>query len=371
MNDPVLQAIHQTSEFLQQDIRTFFEEYIPEVKDNDPWSERLIEAIYEYCLREGKALRPFLVMCGAAMSQGVEFSTALQDPRARRLALIVHFHHKRLLMADDIADQDEMRNGAPSFHVKMESDLRLLPNYSQQTPEFLRHIARSYTEVSGIWLHEITHHLIQRDELFTHEEQLRIIDILRVHTYEKTVAGWITLLDQNFEPLTEKVSEERFLRGLELVTSEYSCVSPLLLGASLGEKFTELTPSIKAFAEPTGVLYQLTDDFIGLFGDTSETGKSVGGDVREGKKTLYMQYAYQEANDTDKQKLQQLVGNQAITEAEMEWVRHLVKNTPAFDRVSAKITEYSQQCLQAAQALPAPGAQMLTTLISMISQRKK
>jgi geranylgeranyl diphosphate synthase type II len=40
-----------------------------------------------------------------------------------------------------------------------------------------------------------------------------------------------------------------------------------------------------------GILFQMQDDLLGVFGDPDRTGKSTSGDLREGKQTLLVAFA--------------------------------------------------------------------------------
>ena len=44
-----------------------------------------------------------------------------------------------------------------------------------------------------------------------------------------------------------------------------------------------------------GWVFKLQDDILGIFGKQQETGKPVGNDLREGKKTLLTQFAFDHA----------------------------------------------------------------------------
>ena len=53
--------------------------------------------------------------------------------------------------------------------------------------------------------------------------------------------------------------------------------------ADLDKKTTAILESI---GEMAGIIFQMKDDELGLFGDEKTTGKPVGGDIRENKKTI-------------------------------------------------------------------------------------
>ena len=45
-----------------------------------------------------------------------------------------------------------------------------------------------------------------------------------------------------------------------------------------------------------GIIFLIRDDELGLFGDPEQTGKPVDSDIREGKKTLYYGYLFEQAS---------------------------------------------------------------------------
>lgn len=54
---------------------------------------------------------------------------------------------------------------------------------------------------------------------------------------------------------------------------------------------TSFVHELSSIASQIGIIYQLRDDVLGLFGDETLTGKSVLSDLREGKETLLITFA--------------------------------------------------------------------------------
>ncbi|RKT55281.1 polyprenyl synthetase family protein [Saccharothrix australiensis] len=86
-------------------------------------------------------------------------------------------------------------------------------------------------------------------------------------------------------------SVERTLVVARLKTASYTVQRPLHLGAALADAPPEVTAALCAFGRDIGVAYQLRDDLLGVFGDEEVTGKPVGDDLREGKRTPLMAIA--------------------------------------------------------------------------------
>jgi geranylgeranyl diphosphate synthase type I len=365
------QALTDVQAVLQPDIKKFFTEYRARSEVIDEWSVFVLDRIEEYCLRPGKAVRPLLVAVGAALSRQISLQEAWQDPAVRQAMLIVQLKHKRIIMIDDISDQDEMRNGKPAFHVFWRQDLAQLPSYQRLSPAKLTHISRSYTEVAGMWLDSQSFWALG-SPVFTEVQRINLLNILQEHTYDKTAAGWYIIFDQSFEAISDEMSEERLIKGLELVSGEYTFVGPLRFGAALSNPSKELETTLRGFGQAAGILFQITDDVIGAFGDPKVTGKPVGGDFREGKKTLLVQYAYRRGSKQQKKKLKQLIGKEDITQEEVFQVQEIMEQTGAREYALEQASAYAQQALESIQALPeAAEKQLLTELVQFIQQREK
>ena len=87
-----------------------------------------------------------------------------------------------------------------------------------------------------------------------------------------------------------RVTAERIAR---YKSGKYTVERPLHLGAVLAapDRGADLLPSLSAYGLPLGDAFQLRDDVLGAFGETTLTGKPVGDDLREGKPTPLMAMA--------------------------------------------------------------------------------
>jgi geranylgeranyl diphosphate synthase type I len=67
-----------------------------------------------------------------------------------------------------------------------------------------------------------------------------------------------------------------------------------------------------------GIAFQLIDDLIGVVGDAKLTGKSVGNDLREGKKTLPILLALQISNSYSREKILRVFSSRNASRLEIE-----------------------------------------------------
>ncbi|MDX3659043.1 polyprenyl synthetase family protein [Streptomyces sp. ID05-26A] len=90
-------------------------------------------------------------------------------------------------------------------------------------------------------------------------------------------------------------SLEHALRVAALKTAAYTVERPLHLGAALAGAGDDVVKSLREYGHSVGIAFQLRDDLIGVFGDSSVCGKPVGEDLREGKRTPLMAIALSRA----------------------------------------------------------------------------
>jgi geranylgeranyl diphosphate synthase type I len=347
----VPQALDLTKQTLHPLATDFFAQAQSRFGHLDPMTADLVERLAQFCIDTGKQIRPFLVGVGAALSQQQDLATVIKQPAVQRIMLAVQLTHQRILMADDVADRDETRYGSPTIEAGWREHISKIYPYLNLSRSEQAHIARSFSEVAGIWLQAaISAHLNLTP--MTDQQRENLQKLWLQYMYEHTVTGWLIHQEQGQEPLDDQVSLERYTLGLELVTADYTFVGPLLIGATLGNRYTEIEKILRSYGQAAGILFQLSDDMIGIFGETAKTGKPVGNDVREGKKTVPIQLAFRAASSQQKQRLQTLVGKRDITANEVNEVRQIIRDTGAYAETIQRMTDYAQQCQTILAKLP-------------------
>jgi geranylgeranyl diphosphate synthase type I len=101
-----------------------------------------------------------------------------------------------------------------------------------------------------------------------------------------------------------------------------------------------------------GLAFQIQDDILGLFGSEEKTGKPVGSDIREGKKTLLIFHALKRGNDEEKGVLLKTLGNPHVTMKEIDRIRNIVRRTGSLDYSRTLVDELTAQAVQAIQDAP-------------------
>lgn len=141
----------------------------------------------------------------------------------------------------------------------------------------------------------------------------------RLSTSEKQVAQAMQLLDQACLDLCEgqyldiafqehtDVTEEMYLTMARKKTASLlECAAHL--GAIPATRKKRIVEAYRGFARNLGLAFQVTDDLLGIWGEEERTGKGVGEDLKAGKKSLPVVYAFEEERRRGLRRLEEIYG---------------------------------------------------------------
>jgi geranylgeranyl diphosphate synthase type I len=86
-----------------------------------------------------------------------------------------------------------------------------------------------------------------------------------------------------------------------------------------------------------GTAFQLRDDLLSVVGDQDETGKPIGGDILEGKRTVLLARTEAGADEAGRELLARVVGYASAEEASVAAVHRLMLDTGAVASVSEDV----------------------------------
>jgi len=201
----------------------------------------------------GKRLRPVLVLLSGRI-----FSE-LSDERLFNMGLVAEVFHNFSLLHDDVMDEAPLRRGMPTVHEKwdvntaiLSGDVMLVLAYqilSKLPPKSLPFCMNAFNQVAR--------EVCEGQQLDMEFEQKEIV-----------------LLDDYIEMIRLKTA----------VLLGFCCKTGAFLAGANDEQFNKLY----TFGESIGLGFQLMDDYLDVFGDSSKFGKRVGGDIASNKKTYLL-----------------------------------------------------------------------------------
>jgi geranylgeranyl diphosphate synthase type I len=175
---------------------------------------------------------------------------------------------------------------------------------------------------------------------------MRIWNELRV---ELNIGQYLDILG-SVQSIRDVDKAERICR---YKSGKYTIERPLHLGAVLAapERQDELLAPLSAYGLPLGDAFQMRDDVMGAFGDESLTGKSVGGDLREGKPTPLLARAVRRANAEQLAVLDE-VGAPGLDGNGVARIQQVIVDTGALAELEDHITALTNAAVAAIEEAP-------------------
>ena len=291
-----------------------------------------IDEIARLVLAGGKRLRPAFCHWGFVGAGGNP-----DDQRVIDAGAAFELMHAFALFHDDVMDGSSTRRGEPTTHIVM-SELHEKNSWVGES--------RRFGEGAAILVGDLA--FVYADQLLLGAPQpvWGIWNELRVELN----------FGQYLDMLGSANSERRLVKAERICrykSGKYTIERPLHLGAVLAapEKAEQLLPALSAYGLPLGDAFQMRDDVMGAFGETSVTGKPVGDDLREGKPTPLMAMATARANAAQLGVLQ-LVGNTVLNDAQVADVQTVIRETGALDQLEQLITSLTDDAIEAIGKAP-------------------
>ena len=110
--------------------------------------------------------------------------------------------------------------------------------------------------------------------------------------------------------------------------------------------------ALSQFGLNTGIAFQLIDDLMGVAGDPKLTGKAVGNDIREGKKTYPILLAIKSAGRNDKSKIMKVYGYKNSSEADLQNAVNIICSLGIGSEVRAIARAHMGKALESLSCYP-------------------
>lgn len=292
----------------------------------------LVQPVLRHVLLSGgKRVRPALAALAARL-MAPEGITARNSPAAdagtglragyANLGVALELLHGASLLHDDIIDCADLRRGRPTAHkiygiapVVLAGDI-LLAKSVQMVAEL------GQAKLSGIFAQAIT----------------------------ETAAG--------------EIAELSILRNIALSTEEYLGVikgktawllrASCELGARLAGAGEEESEALASYGHNLGMAFQMVDDALDFSPCSKDTGKPVGGDLREGKLTPPLRFYYDSLPGGQREAFAVKFQSGDFSAAEVLSIGEEIREQGFADRTRALAEEYLQKARIALSALPLP-----------------
>ncbi|MFA6353966.1 MAG: polyprenyl synthetase family protein [Candidatus Paceibacterota bacterium] len=292
-------------------LKNYFEEKIHQTGKIDPTTQKAIRMIRDYTMAGGKRIRPAFLYYSYLATGGQDRAEIL------KISIATELFQSFALIHDDIMDKDVSRHGVDTIH----EGYKKTANKNNLEKDKI-HFGNSMAIVSGDMANSMAHDVIFNTN-FKDTVKLKCLNKVEKIIFS-TCSGQmldIVMSDQ------DKTTEKQILKMHEGKTAIYTVEGPIHLGCILAEAEKSYLDLFSKFALPLGKAFQIKDDILGIFGNEKETGKKVGSDIIEGKKTLLVLKALEKGNKKQKQIIKQCLNKKNISKKELEEFRKVIRKT--------------------------------------------
>lgn len=307
-----------------------FENYFGKIIQSDiPLLKTILNYIFR---RKGKQMRPLLVFLTAKLNGAISESTYVA-------ATFIELLHTASLVHDDVVDASNERRGALSINALWNSKIAVL----------------------------VGDYILSRGLLISIEN--RRYDILEIITEaaKKMSEGELLQLQKVGK---RSISESDYLRIIQGKTAALisACTACGALSATDNADSIQI---MSEFGENIGIAFQIKDDILD-YENTGFIGKPSGNDIKEGKITLPLIYALEQAPLFKKQNIVKIVKRAEKTSSEISEVINFVSEYGGLEYAGLRMNQYRDKALAVLDVYPESEVKnSLKEFIYYTTERKK
>ena len=299
--------------------------------------KQLYDAASHLIIHGGKRLRPYLVLKSCQMLGGKQ-SDAISAASA------VEMIHNFTLVHDDIMDNDEMRHGVTTTHKKFDIPLAIL---------------------AGDVLYSKAYNTISSKSKLSSNYTTELVSKLSKACI-KICEGQVD--DIKFAENKKIPTEKEYVKMIEKKTAvlfEVSCA----MGAICAKRKQKDVKNLSAFGRNLGIAFQITDDLIGIIGDSKITKKPVGNDIREGKKSLPIILAIKKARGENRTKIMRVFGNSGASKQQINLAVNVIRSLGVEKEVRDIALKYAQRAEKSISSYTGSAKNEMAGLLNFVTKR--
>ena len=297
MNTPV----KSLSNLLKSSLKRVEREISKNIKDE----EKLITLTAGHLIKaKGKKIRPLLTLLVSKMLN-------YKGNADVTLAVCIEFIHNATLLHDDVIDTGKIRRGKLSANQIWGNKVSVLVG------DYL--LSRAF-------------------KLMVKNKSLKLLEILS-QTSLILARGQIQDVGNN---QNVNLTEKKYLSIIDAKTAELfriSCFLPTIITDQ--DKRTQKI--FNDFGFNFGMAFQLSDDVLDYFGDSSKMGKSVGIDFFEGKVTYPVIHCFKKSNKKSKKIIAKLFFKRKRSRKDLALILDLMKKTNTYKSSIEFVGKYAEK----------------------------
>ena len=299
------------------------------IRSENPHLQEMVEYMYK---ADGKKIRPILLLLTAK-------SLGEVNDKTYHAAVTIELLHTATLIHDDVVDDADMRRGQPSLNSLFDNRKTVLCG------DFFLSSALTQSVLT---------------------EDLEIVSTI-ANLGKKLAEGELQQLYIADESI---ISEEEYFNVIRKKTASLlsACMK---IGAITVDAERSVVNQFAELGEIIGMSVQLRDDIFDYFDDN--IGKPTGNDIREGKLTLPLLYAFEHPDVIDSKKAKEILHNKDFTEENIGYLIDFAKQNGGIEytySVLEKNTEKAKRIIAEMEFKTESLKESFLSVIQYLKERK-
>ncbi len=266
----------------------------------------------------GKRIRPALLLLGSHM-------LGYEGSRDVRYAAMIEFMHTATLVHDDIIDDAELRRGRPSVNRRWGNELTVL---------------------FGDFLY------MKSMEIALEEGDLRVLRLLSDVTLRMTEGEIIGAERRGLLDLTLEGYLDIVRRKTALLFAGACKIPSFLVDSAFGTGAGTWGEKLWEYGLALGIAFQLQDDLLDYTATTSDLGKPVLSDLKEGKLTLPLILCLPQATRAERKLVETVVKEGGFASVEPGQILEIVHRLGALERAHRTAESHAERARELAASFP-------------------
>ncbi len=296
---PILQEFRQYEQMLQQ---TF-----------DSENPLLKEILHYLAQGKGKQLRPMIILLAAKLCGQITENTLLS-------AVSLELLHTASLVHDDVVDTTMERRGKPSINAQWDNKVAIL--------------AGDYILSTSL-------------ETAIRTQDVKLLSVIA--NIGKSLSGGELLQLSGAQSGT--LSEQDYFKIIRQKTAQLFIVC-VEAGAISAQGTEQQLQALTQFGEHLGVCFQIKDDIFDFSDNDTEIGKPTMNDIREGKMTLPLIKALQNAPESHRQPVETIIRNKDFSTGNLAIIKKFVHTFKGIEESMDIVQKQKNQAQQALDFFP-------------------
>jgi len=272
----------------------------------------LVSQVSQYIVTSGgKRLRPLLVLLAAR-------ALGYKGEQHIRSAAIIEFIHTATLLHDDVVDSSARRRGRDTANTVFGNQASVLVG------DFL--YSRAF-------------------QMMVDVDSMRVMQILSDATNTIAAGEVMQLMNVHDPDTTEESYRQVIYRKTARLFEAGAQIAAVLADRDPADETAMVT-----YGQNLGAAFQLVDDALDYNASADELGKNLGDDLAEGKATLPLIYAMQQAAPEDKKLIRNAIIEGGLDQ--LEKITAIIETTGALEYTARRAQEAADTAIAALSDIP-------------------